>query len=333
VSVRSCSRLLSVFLGGYTVDNAFHWHVRKKGLRVISRSYSHYPVCTQQGCPLFSLDLGRPSFYHGRNLGEDYTILTAFNNWLKNFAFESQRLVFFSFKMTLSVFGRPFYFTETLEQMYLIGVGSLYLVVLTGIFAGQGFALAFSQELADFGAKDYLGRIMAIAIIRELGPTLTGLMVASRVAAGITAEIGAMKSSNQLDAMTAFGIDPIRKIAAPRLIALFIMVPVLTILMDVIAIFGGWVVAVLISHVSSTLYWASVKERLVFGNLFIGIFKPFVFSFVIAFISCYKGFTSEGGTKGVGQATTNSVVLASITILIVNFFITKVIFTYIKGYL
>jgi phospholipid/cholesterol/gamma-HCH transport system permease protein len=199
--------------------------------------------------------------------------------------------------------------------------------------AGQGFALAFSQELADFGAKDYLGRIMSLAVVRELGPTLTGLMVAARVAAGITAEIGSMKSSNQIDAMVAFGIDPIKKLAAPRLIALVVMLPVLTIITDVIAIVGGWLIAILIAHVSSNLYWASVKERLVFGNMFIGVIKPVIFSFFIAFIACYKGFTSEGGTKGVGQSTTESVVLSSITVLIVNFFLTKVVFSLIKGYL
>ncbi len=254
-------------------------------------------------------------------------------SWLKNFAYEFQGLFFFSGKMLKGTFGRPFYITETLEQMYLLGVGSLYLVALTGMFAGQGFALAFSNELADFGAKNYLGRIMSISIIRELGPTLAGLIIAARVSSGITAEIGAMKTSNQIDAMVAFGIDPIKKIAVPRLVALFIMVPVLTIVTDVVAIVGAWVIAVYLSHISSTLYWANIFERLVFGNLFLGIAKPIIFSFVIAFISCYKGFTSEGGTKGVGKATTDSVVLSSITILLVNFFITKVIYPYLKGYL
>lgn len=235
--------------------------------------------------------------------------------------------------MIKSLFGPPFYYKETLEQMYLIGIGSLYLVVLTGLFAGQGFALAFSNELADFGAKNYLGRIMSISVVRELGPILTGLMIAARVASGITAEIGAMKSSNQLDAMAAFGIDPIKKIAGPRLISLLIMAPVLTIVCDVIAIAGAWVIAVYIAHISSTLYWANVFERLVFGNLFFGLIKPIIFGFIIAVVACYRGFASEGGTKGVGQATTNSVVLASITILMVNFFFTKVIFPYLKGYL
>lgn len=235
--------------------------------------------------------------------------------------------------MVVSLFGRPMYVAETMEQLYLIGIGSLFLVVLTGLFSGQGFAIAFANELADFGAKDYLGRIMSLAIVRELGPTLTGLMMAARVASGITAEIGSMKSSNQLDAMRAFGIDPIKKIAAPRLIALFFMVPAMTIICDAVSIFGAWIIAIFHAHISSTLYWAAIKERLVFGNLFIGIVKPVVFSFVIAFIACYKGFSSEGGTKGVGQATTDSVVMSSITILIANFIFTKFFFPMLKGYL
>jgi phospholipid/cholesterol/gamma-HCH transport system permease protein len=254
-------------------------------------------------------------------------------DWLKHFACELQRLFFFSVKMIASLFGRPIYPAETLEQMYLIGVGSLFLVILTGLSAGQGMALEFSNELAEFGSKHYLGRIMVLAIVRELGPVLAGIMVASRVAAGITAEIGAMKTSNQLDALTAFGIDPIRKLAAPRLISLIVMVPILTIICDIIAIFGGWLVAIFISHITSTTYWTAVREKLIFGNLFIGVFKPFIFALIIGFVSCYKGFTSEGGTKGVGRATTESVMVSSITILISNFVITKFISGYLKGYL
>lgn len=217
--------------------------------------------------------------------------------------------------------------------MYLIGVGSLFLVVLTGMFSGQGFALAFSQELATFGAKDYLGRIISMAIVREMGPVLTGLMVAARVAAGITAEIGAMKASHQLDAMVAFGIDPIKKIARPRLVSLIIMVPVLTVICDAVAIVGGWIIAIFIANVTSTMYWSQVFLKLTFGNILMGLIKPFCFSFVIAFIACYAGFTSAGGTKGVGRATTNSVMYTSIVILIVNFLITKIVGGFLKGYL
>jgi len=260
-------------------------------------------------------------------------IFKAINRGLKHFAYSCQEMFFFSVRMCFAFFSRRIYVAETMEQMYLIGIGSLFLIVLTGIFAGQGFAFAFSMELIDFGAKNYLGRIMSISIIRELGPVLTGLMMAARVASGITAEIGAMKASNQIDAMVAFGIDPLKKLAVPRMIALIVMVPALTILCDIIALIGGWVVSIFITHVTSTMYWSPAFEKMVFGNLFIGIVKPIAFSFVIAFVACYKGFTSEGGTKGVGKATTESVVLSSILILLVNFIITKFVFGLIKGYL
>ncbi len=251
----------------------------------------------------------------------------------KRFVYEIDQLTRFSFKMIFSLFGRPIYVSETMEQIYLVGIGSLFLVTLTGIFAGQGLALQTSNEMAEMGSKFYLGRIMTIAVIRELGPILTGLMVAARVAAGITAEIGSMKSSNQLDALTAFGVDPIRKLAAPRLIALVTMVPVLTIICDVIAILGGWVIAIFVSHITSAIYWSAVKDRLTFGNVFMGLSKPFVFAFVIAFISCYKGFTTKGGTKGVGRSTNESVMFCSITILIANYVMTKAVWAVMRGYL
>ena len=251
----------------------------------------------------------------------------------RRFIYEIDQLTRFSVKMFLSMFGRPIYVSETMEQLYVVGVGSLFLVVLTGIFVGQGMALQLNNEMAEMGSKFYLGRIMAISIIREIGPILTGLMVAARVAAGITAEIGSMKSSNQLDALIAFGIDPIRKLAAPRLIALMIMVPVLTIICDIIAILGGWFIAIFVANITSATYFSMVIDRLTFGNILMGLIKPAVFAYVIAFISCYKGFTTSGGTKGVGRSTNESVMITSVTILIVNFVLTRLVWTALKGYL
>jgi len=260
-------------------------------------------------------------------------ILKKASGWLKLFIFELQQMFFFAAGMIEKIFRRPIYLYDTLEQMHFIGVGSLYLVVLTGLFAGQGMAIQFSYELADFGSSSYIGRILAIAIVRELGPVLTGLMIAARVSSGITAEIGAMVSSNQVSALKAFGVDPVRKLAIPRLISLLVMVPILTVIADAVAIIGGWVIAILVAHVSSNLYWANVLDRLRFGNIAIGLIKPVAFALVIAFISCYKGFTTTGGTRGVGKSTTSSVVLSSITILIVNFVITKTVISLFKGYL
>ncbi|MFQ5607306.1 MAG: MlaE family ABC transporter permease [Candidatus Zixiibacteriota bacterium] len=251
---------------------------------------------------------------------------------LLRFAVELQSLTFFSWRVVCSSFGRPFYLTETLEQLYVGGVGSLWLVILTGLMAGEAIAINFSTELADFGAKTYLGRIMVLAIVRELGPTLTGIMVAARVASGITAEIGSMKSSNQIDALKAFSIDPMRKLAAPRLIALLIMVPALTVVCDIIGLLGGYVIAVFHANISGALYWAPVVERLNFGNISMGLIKPVIFAMIIAFVSLYMGFTSKGGAKGVGHATNQSVVITSISILLANFVITQAIFKFIRGY-
>ena len=135
-----------------------------------------------------------------------------------------------------------------------------------------------------------------------------------------------MKASNQIDALVSFGTDPIKKLAVPRLWALFLMMPILTILTDAIAIIGGWIVSHFIVHVSDALYWTNVKQKLLFGNLLVGMTKPFVFGIIIAVVGCYKGFTSEGGTRGVGQATREAVVISSITILVAEFMMTKGLF-------
>jgi phospholipid/cholesterol/gamma-HCH transport system permease protein len=255
-------------------------------------------------------------------------------HWLagfRDFLIDVQGLTFFTVRMLRNSFGRPFYFAELLEQMHFLGIGSLFLVVLTGVFAGQAIALQFSIELADFGSKNYLGRVMAIAILRELGPVLTALMVAARVASGITAEIGAMKSSEQLDAMRAFGIEPIRKLAVPRFWALIIMLPALTLICDFVAIVGGYFIAVFIAHISPSAYWANFIEKVSLGNIIISTGKPFLFAVIIASISNYLGFSTTGGTKGVGRATTKSVVASSINILFINFAFTRLVVPHLKG--
>jgi phospholipid/cholesterol/gamma-HCH transport system permease protein len=252
-------------------------------------------------------------------------------NILKRFAWDTQELAKYSLRLGRRLFTRPFYFMEMVEQMYFLGVGSLFLVVLTGTFAGQGLALQFSIELADFGSKNYLGRVLTISIVRELGPVLTGLMVAARVAAGVTAEIGSMKSSEQIDALTAFGVDPIRKLAVPRFWALFFMLPVLTIVCDFVAIVGGYLIAVYIAHISGSAYWTNVIHKLTLGNMIIGLSKPFLYAAIISTISTHMGFSTEGGTKGVGRSTTDSVVACSITILFVNFLIARMVTPLLKG--
>jgi len=250
-----------------------------------------------------------------------------FNDGAKRFVGGLQELAYMTGRVVARLFYGPWYVRETMEQMYFIGVGSLGLIVLTGIFAGQGLALQFSYELAAFGSKDYLGTVMTIAIVRELGPVLTALMVAARVGAGITAEIGSMKTTNQLDALESFGIDPLKKLAVPRFVAMVLMVPMLTVVCDVISIVGGWIIAKYIGHISTTIYWAAVRERLIFGNIFVGMIKPFIFAIIVSVVAFQNGFAVTGGTKGVGKYTTRSVMISSISILFGDFFMTKAVFS------
>lgn len=252
--------------------------------------------------------------------------LVRLNDSAKGFIEGLQDLTLITLRVIKRMFTPPWYFRETLEQMHFIGVGSLGLIVLTGMFAGQGMALQFSYELGAFGSKDYLGTVMTNAIVRVLGPVLASMMVAARVGAGITAEIGAMKTTHQIQALESFGIDPLKKICVPRFVALIIMMPLLTIVCDVVGIVGGWVIAKYISHVSTIIYWAAVKDRLTFGNITVGLIKPFVFAAIVASVAFHNGFAVTGGTKGVGRYTTRSVMISSISILFGDFFMTKVIF-------
>jgi phospholipid/cholesterol/gamma-HCH transport system permease protein len=254
-------------------------------------------------------------------------VLSAVNARIKKTVYEAQGITAFAGQTFAKTFTPPFYWRDLYEQIHFLGIGSVYLCVFTGVFAGQALALQFSKEMAEFGAKDYMGRIVTLANVRALGPVLTGLMVAARVSSGIAAEIGAMKSSNQIDALVSFGTDPIKKLAVPRLLALFLMMPILTIITDAISIIGGWIVSHYIVHVSDALYWTNVKQRLLFGNLLVGLTKPFVFGVIIAIVGCYKGFASEGGTRGVGRATREAVVIASISILVAEFMMTKGLFS------
>jgi len=209
--------------------------------------------------------------------------------------------------------------------MDLLGVGSLGIVILTGLFAGMALAMQFSVELAAFGAKSYLGRAVTVSILRELGPVLTGLMVAGRVCSGITAELGAMKVTQQIDAMRVLGSDPVKKLVVPRVVAVVVMLPILTVISDAMAVLGGYSIAIFISRISTPIYWAEVGRAFTFENVIGALTKPFVFGLIIALIGCYQGLRTEGGTRGIGLATTRAVVLASILILVANFLLTKLL--------
>jgi phospholipid/cholesterol/gamma-HCH transport system permease protein len=231
-------------------------------------------------------------------------------------------------------FARPFYGGDWVQQMDVIGVQSLGIVILTGFFTGMVLALQSSVQLKTFGASMYIGRLVAGSMIRELGPVLAGLMVAGRVGSGIAAQLGSMKVTEQIDALNTLGTDPIKKLVTPRLLAALVMLPVLTVVNDLVGIFGGNVIAQLYLDLPSSLYWRTVWEQIAAGgftlryipNDFIqGLSKPFVFGGIISLTGCYFGLATTGGTEGVGNSTTRTVVTASILILVVDYFMTQIL--------
>ena len=210
-----------------------------------------------------------------------------------------------------------------------IGLGSLTVVVLTGLFTGAVLGLQSGMTLDQFGARPFVGRLIGATMIKELGPVLTGLMLAGRVGSGIAAEIGSMVVTDQVSALRALGTDPIRKLVVPRILAGTLMAPVLTVIADVVGVVGGWLIAVYQLRVASSLYWKSVIEGLYIQDAWMGLLKPFVLGFVIVSIGCYVGLRTKGGTQGVGRATTNAVVASSVMVIAMDFFVTRLLFSLI----
>ncbi len=223
-----------------------------------------------------------------------------------------------------NVVARPHYGDDIIMQMDLIGVGSLPIVVLTGFFAGAVMALQMSRALSTYGQVGRTGTLVSISLVRELGPVLTALMVAGRNSSGIASELGSMKVTEQIDAMRALGTDPTQKLVTPRMVATAIMLPLLTILSDFIGMFGGWIIAKFFLDLPSQQYWSTVWRALEWNDVTQGLLKPFAFAFIISLVGCYYGLRTTGGTQGVGRATTQAMVAASVLILVVDFFFSKI---------
>ena len=220
---------------------------------------------------------------------------------------------------------RPHYGDDIAMQMDIIGVGSLPIVLLTGFFSGAVMALQMSRALAQYGASGQVGSIVAITRVRELGPVLTALLVAGRNGSGIASELGSMKVTEQIDAMRALGTDPLQKLVKPRLIATAVMLPLLTIIADFVGLIGGYLVAVpLLSLTTSSQYWNNAYRLLEYNDITQGLLKPFLFAIIIALVGCYYGLRTTGGTQGVGRATTQAVVVASIWIFVTTVLITRI---------
>ncbi len=213
----------------------------------------------------------------------------------------------------------------TLQQFEVIAVRSLPIVALTALFTGMVLALQTAFALSRFGAKPYVGSIVGLAIVRELGPVLAALMVGGRVGAGITSELGSMTVTEQVDAIRAMGADPVQKLVLPRVLAATIGLPMLTALAIVLGVFGGGVIADLEYSIAPSFYLQTVTTTVTIGDFFAGVSKTFFFGWIIAMVGCSVGLSTTGGTEGVGRATTRTVVVASISVLVSDFFLTKLL--------
>jgi phospholipid/cholesterol/gamma-HCH transport system permease protein len=221
-------------------------------------------------------------------------------------------------------FRRPFERSLWIDQLEHLGVQSLTITNVTLLFTGMVLAVQTSYSLSSYGGQSFVGDLLALSIVRELGPVLTALMVAGRVGAGITAEIGSMTVTEQVDALRVLAASPVKKLVVPRVGALLIALPLLTVVADVVGLFGGMVMAVSEIGQSRAYFVSHVLLALRVEDVTSGIGKSFFFAFFIGIVSCFNGLHAEGGADGVGKATTNTVVTASIAIIISDFFLTKI---------
>jgi phospholipid/cholesterol/gamma-HCH transport system permease protein len=245
--------------------------------------------------------------------------------WVKGAVLELQEYLRLLGQVGRGLVSRPIYTRDIIEQLDTIGIGSLTVVLLTGLFTGMVLALQSGLTLDQFGARSVVGRLVSASMVKELGPVLTALMVTGRVGSGIAAELGSMVVTEQIAALRALGTDPVRKLVVPRVLAGTIMVPILTIISDGVGMIGGLVISVTQLKVAGSIYWSNVSEGLYMNDLWMGLIKPVVLGFALVTIGCHVGLRARGGTQGVGRATTNAVVGASVVVLAIDFLLTKLL--------
>ena len=223
-----------------------------------------------------------------------------------------------------NIFRSPHYGDDVILQMDGIGVGSIQIVVLTGFFSGAVMALQMSRALASYGQVGKTGQLVALTLVRELGPVLTAIMVSGRNASGMASELGSMKVTEQIDAMRALGTDPTQKLVTPRVIATSFMLPLLTVIADFVGLVGGWLIADFFLAIPSKQYWSSAWRALEWNDVAQGLLKPLIFALVISLVGCYYGLRTSGGTQGVGRSTTQAVVSSTSLIFVFDLLITKI---------
>ena len=245
-------------------------------------------------------------------------------NLLYQALYEVEQFTRLCIRAIANLYRKPRYFQDIVRQMDVIGTGSVLIVILTGFFTGGVLSLQSAKSLEDFGAVNLTGQLVSLSLVRELGPVLTALMTAGRVGSGIASQLGSMVVTEQIDAMRALGTDPTKKLVTPRMIATTTMLPLLTVAADLFGLVGGWIVSFYSLRLNTSLYWNTALRSLSYNDVLEGMIKPIVFGFIIGMVGCYFGLRTSGGTRGVGQSTTQSVVFASILVIAADFFLSKI---------
>jgi phospholipid/cholesterol/gamma-HCH transport system permease protein len=261
-----------------------------------------------------------------------FSLTGALSDGAKRWILHVQEYSLLSAGSVTRLFSPPYYASDVLEQMDIIGVGSLPIVLLTGFFIGAVMVLQTAAQFERFGQTALTADVVSLALVRELGPSITGLLVAGRNASGMASELGSMIVTEQVDAMRAMGTDPVRKLVTPRMVATVLMLPLLTAMADFLGLIGGYLVSFFTLRLGAVTFWTRAIDTLEFSDLMQGLTKPIVFGFIIATVGCYQGLNVKGGTQGVGRATTQAVVTASVIILVSNFFLTKLML-YLAGHI
>ena len=239
----------------------------------------------------------------------------------RQFVLTAQEYFLFTSRAVLNFFSQPIYWSDIMIQADIIGVGSIAIVVFAGFFIGGVLAIQSAATLAQFGATAVTGRFVAMSMIRELGAVLTGIMVSGRNASSMASELGSMVVTEQIDAMRALGVDPMRKLVTPRIVATVTMLFFLTIVADFCGILGGAAVTVFMNGQNATQYFSMAYQYLRYPDILQGLTKPLFFGFIIASIGCFYGLRTTGGTQGVGESTIKAVVFASVLIIFVDLLI------------
>lgn len=228
-------------------------------------------------------------------------------------------LTLLMWETTKTIFRLRIRFAETLNQCYLLGYQSLIIVLLTSLFTGMVFSLESAVQAVQYGFGSFVGGIVSYTVVRELGPMLSAVVVAGRACAAIAAELGSMEVTEQIEALKSLGLAPVRFLVVPRLLALMIMLPLLTVFADVIGVYGGQWIAHVQAHIGTEDFMASARQTVGFEDVVKGLFKALVFAIVIVMIGSYQGLTTKGGAAGVGKSATTAVVTCIILIFILNF--------------